>query len=350
MKSKAGDPIAMFNQKMEEEIRKMRRPTILVAGYTGAGKTSLIQAICGKNVVPDNRIGEGLPKTDSFDFYESNVVRFFDSKGLEAGENEKRFIEEAKQFVRSLQDNSNVDNHIHLVWYTVQGPGARVTSCDLRLIKEIFPNVLVLITKNDITRKNQRDAMEKVLIDGGIPQGKILSCAENDIESLTKVVQLSYDILPEAYRDAFQDAQMIDFGSKHNKAHAIIHGASVAAAAAGAVPIPISDALIITPIQFGMIASLALIYNEPQEALKVAFGPAIAEVVGVLAATSLSKLIPGLGSAINATVAAALTEALGWIVQSLLKERSIARIKGTPVPELRIDLGELRKAYERIKK
>src|SRR5437773_3319593 len=155
------DPEKDFAKEYEERRAHQKRPTILVAGYTGAGKTTLLQAICGKDVVPDSRVGAGLPQTQDYDFYESALIRFWDSKGLEPGDSEKGFIERTKGFVRKLQDDANVDNHLHLVWYTIQGRGARVTPCDLRLIKEIFPNVMVLLTKADITkRKQQKDMID----------------------------------------------------------------------------------------------------------------------------------------------------------------------------------------------
>ena len=42
------------------------KPVVLVCGKTGAGKTSLIQAVTGTDVVPDSAIGEsGRPETRS---------------------------------------------------------------------------------------------------------------------------------------------------------------------------------------------------------------------------------------------------------------------------------------------
>ena len=113
-----------FNSKYEEARQRFgKRPNILVCGYTGSGKSSLVKAILG-DVVPDSAIGDGAPKTMGYDCYENDLVRIWDSKGLELGETEASFTEETRRFVRSRQDDPNVDNHIHLVWYTIQGPGA----------------------------------------------------------------------------------------------------------------------------------------------------------------------------------------------------------------------------------
>jgi hypothetical protein len=37
------------------------------------------------------------------------------------------------------EDPTTDDSHIHLVWYCIQGCGARVTDTDKKLILDIFP-------------------------------------------------------------------------------------------------------------------------------------------------------------------------------------------------------------------
>lgn len=340
-----------FEKQVAEKLRDLKRPTILVAGYTGSGKTSLIQGICGKDVVPDDRIAAGLPKTTAFDFYENHLIRIYDSKGLEPGVGEETFTQEASRFVRKLQEEANVDNHVHLVWYTVQGSGARVTPCDLRLIGAIFPNVIVLITKNDITRAAQREAMTTVLTEGGVSADRILPCSDPDKHSLMAVVELSHELLPDAYRQAFVSAQIVSIDMKQTKAMVIISTAAAAAAAAGGLnPFPLSDAAFITPIQTGMIASLAVLYNEPKEAMKAAFMSLIAETVGTQAAASLTKLIPGLGQVMNATVAGGLTGAVGYIANMYLVSRLKARAAGETPPDFHFDLRIFKNAYDEWKK
>ena len=118
-----------FNNKYEEARQRFgKRLNILVCGYTGSGKSSLDKAILG-DVVPDSAIGDGAPKTMGYNCYENDLVKIWDSKGLELGETEEPFIGETRRFVRFRQDDPNVDNRIHLVWYTIQGPGTRVTDC-----------------------------------------------------------------------------------------------------------------------------------------------------------------------------------------------------------------------------
>ena len=104
------------------------------------------------------------------------------------------------------------------------------------------------------------------------------------------------------------------------KCHAAIHSATAASAAAGAIPIPMSDAIPITAAQIGMIIALGKIFNITlsQSAAKSIAGVTLTQQAGRAVASNLIKMIPGagtiVGGVIGASTAAALTEALGWIV------------------------------------
>lgn len=100
------------------------------------------------------------------------------------------------------------------------------------------------------------------------------------------------------------------------RCHIIIHSASAACGGVGAAPIPIADTAIITPIQIGMILSLAAVFGlkitkEFANSLLTGF---FASLVGRNIAKGLTFWIPFLGSAINATTSAGITEAIGWNV------------------------------------
>ena len=102
------------------------------------------------------------------------------------------------------------------------------------------------------------------------------------------------------------------------KCHAIIHTASVSAGAIGAglAQIPCSDNAIITPIQLAMAISLGHVFNVEmtESSAKAAVASASANLVGRAATQVLFGWIPIAGNIINAGTAAALTEAMGWML------------------------------------
>lgn len=102
------------------------------------------------------------------------------------------------------------------------------------------------------------------------------------------------------------------------KCNIIIHSASAACGGVGTglAQIPLSDTAVITPIQIGMIISLAAVFGlkitrEFANSLLTGFGASIA---GRAVSQVLVGWIPGLGNAINTATAAGITEAIGWSV------------------------------------
>jgi uncharacterized protein (DUF697 family)/ethanolamine utilization protein EutP (predicted NTPase) len=333
---------------IRQEEESIQRPTILVCGYTGSGKTTLIQKICGADIVPDDAIKHGEPGTQDYVPYENKLIKFWDSRGLEPGDGEDNFINMTQDFITELRRDSDVAKHIHLVWYCVQGSGARVTDTDIRLMKEIFPTaqVLCLITKKDAARGPQIPDMTKRIKITGINDRNIIPISDTDDKSLRQVVDRSLDLLPEAYQKAFVSAQVLNVEMKKKAAGAIIHSAGASALATGMIPIPGADAPILATIQTAMLGSLAVLYNIKSEALKTVIGPALAQVLGVATANSLIKLIPGLGNIVAGTVAASITEALGWLAQTYLEACALAKLQGDPIPEINIDLSTIFKGIK----
>lgn len=122
--------------------------------------------------------------------------------------------------------------------------------------------------------------------------------------------------LPEAYRQSLARTDHLteklkDLHQEH--AGPIILGYTSLAGTAGALPIPLLDLALLPAIQTRMVYHLARIYG--QELSAVRFMELAGSIgLGLLARTAVrqvAKLIPGVGSAAGATLAAASTFALG---------------------------------------
>ena len=193
-----------------------KKPNILICGYTGVGKTSIIQALLGEDLVPDNKIGhEANPMTQDYDRYENELIGIWDSKGLEPDKGENEFIERTKKYIRELQENKNVDEHIHIFWYVISAGIERITETDLKIIN-LFPkeSTLIIISKIDKDTRNKTvEAYKKKLIgEGNISEDKIIYTT--DIEGgkigIKELYENSLKIMPEAYKIAFEEAQRIN--------------------------------------------------------------------------------------------------------------------------------------------
>lgn len=121
------------------------------------------------------------------------------------------------------------------------------------------------------------------------------------------------------------------------KCHAIIHPASLGAGVVGAglAQLPGSDNAVLLPIQVSMLIGLGAVFNlDIKEAgakgLVLNYGASLA---GRAASQYIVGWIPGYGNVINATTAASLTEAMGWLAvedfyQRWLDDKSKGKLEG----------------------
>ena len=135
------------------------------------------------------------------------------------------------------------------------------------------------------------------------------------------------------------------------KCHVAIHSATVAAAAAGAIPITMSDAVPITAAQIGMIIALGKAFDITlsQAAAKSIASVALTQQAGRAVASGILKAIPGVGTIIGgmvgASTAAGLTEALGWIVADDFYRMS----QGKDPENIIENASELKSAFDGLK-
>ena len=146
------------------------------------------------------------------------------------------------------------------------------------------------------------------------------SFTHTPVFGLTSLLDVTYDVIPEAASKALTAAQMLDVERKKKEVATIINQAVVVAAGVGATPIPFADAALLVPNQVTMIARITAAYGLPpstSRALATAGSIVLtggATMAGRYAVTSLLKFVPGgavAGSAISAAVAGALTKAVG---------------------------------------
>lgn len=96
------------------------------------------------------------------------------------------------------------------------------------------------------------------------------------------------------------------------KCHTIIHTAAAASAAAGAIPIPIADAIPISAAQTSMVLALGKVFD--YKLLDSTARGLLSSVASSFIGRSIVKFIPIIGWGVSAAVAAGITEAIGWSI------------------------------------
>lgn len=307
-------------------------PVFWLFGKTQSGKTSLIRFLTGAE---DAVIGNGFrPCTKTsreypFPTADAPLLKFLDTRGLDEAGYDPRPDLEAFGSVA----------HVMIVTAKLRDLAQGNVRDALRAIRSEFPNrpvVLALTCLHEAYPQRQhpsypptsepeyvrlRDEQatqfeglhdEIVSIDLTHPDEGFVEPNYGGAELKSTLLRL----LPNAYRQSLANtaeltANLKDIHGRH--AGPIILGYASLAGTAGSLPIPFVDLVLLPGIQSRMVYHLAKIYG--QELTAVRFLELAGSIgIGLLAKTAarqLAKLIPGVGSAAGAALAAASTFALG---------------------------------------
>ena len=140
----------------------------------------------------------------------------------------------------------------------------------------------------------------------------------NEVEREWVLIDATNQIMPEGIRAGKEDVAKYNLNRKRAMAHSIVGTATTAAVVVGAVPIPLADAAILTPIEIAEVNSIARVYGIHKSDKSKAFMNTIVEVGTIStvarAAISAIKGIPGINiaaSVLNAVIAGSIAAALG---------------------------------------
>lgn len=324
-----------FQKHWRDAAEKVGRFNLAIFGKTGVGKSTLINTVFGSEVAATG-IGEPVTREEHLYLHDSGFLGLLDTRGLEIGVDTDQIITELGEYVARMR-RQPVKDQVHLAWYCVRASDRRFEETEAGFIRELhelgLPVLCVMTQVAKVGDNYHPDALalkwEIEALDLPIFEGRVhLTMAKPDEfaglgqHGLQELLDASFRGAPDAVASALTAAQKIDMRRKREQAMAITSGAATAAGAAGATPIPFSDAVLLVPIQIGMMAGIAVVYGIDMDKAAIASvaATASATTLGRSAATSLLKFVPGLGSVVggtvNAAVASGFTVAMGtaWSV------------------------------------
>ena len=319
----------------------MERGNVLVIGNSGVGKSTLINAVVGKEVAKTGWGTSGT--TDKLEIYEptSDEVPFrvIDTIGFVPNLiKQQSAVHAVKKWSKDCAKKGLEDNQINVIWFCVDGTRSKLFEEDLKALSraasmwESVP-VVVVITKSYAVPDREKN--KEMVYKAFAKQKKYASNLKDVIpvvaqiytlndtayappEGITQLIDVTNGLMPEGKKAAEKDLAKFILNRKRFLAQTIAATSTAGAAVVGAVPIPFPDAVLLTPIEVGEVNAIARVYGIGKNEQSKQFLNSIVEVgtVGAAAKALISalKAIPGINlaaSVINAVIAGVIVTALG---------------------------------------
>ncbi len=319
-----------------DRIRNLKTLNIIVAGKTGVGKSTLINAIFREKLA---ETGMGKPVTEHMrKLTKKNVpIAVYDTRGFELGRDVQAEVRrEIVDAIRKGLATQDINKAIHCIWYCINTASNRVEPEEIQWLKELskenrVTQVPVIIVLTQSFSRKKADELRRILLNENLDVVQIIPVLAQDYEIDDDYVAKSYgmdvlikvmgEALPEELIDTLQNVQIASIEEKKRRAQAAVATASVAAAGEGAAPVPFSDCAMLIPTQLGMIATITVIFGFDVNKsiitalLSATLGSGGATLLGKVFVSNLLKVIPGIGTigggAISAAAAGVITAALG---------------------------------------
>lgn len=262
---------------MQEGEREFPPANIIVAGITGAGKSTLVNAVFGEELAVT---GIGKPQTDKPQTYQSDNVpiRIWDTVGFEMSEDGKRTAETLNaisEIIASKSGSKDSFDRIHAIWYCINASAHRLQSTEADFIAKLtgigVPFIIVMTQcfgddDDEFEKQIQSILTEKGI--EGLPIIQVLAKPKRfksgnteSCKGLEELVNLTVEKMPEYLKASFIAAQRVSKLEKHTAAvEAII--AKVRQAEGGFwEKIPLARVIAANSHITHLLLSISIIYN-----------------------------------------------------------------------------------------
>ena len=352
------------------------RINVLLLGNSGCGKSTLINAFLGREAA---ETGSGKAVTKNIGVYESDDLpfRMIDTVGYEYGLfRQYKIKKDLAKFSSDGVKNREADKLIHVIWYCIDATSKRVDQNALNYIRSVTASwrdvpVIFVITKSYSWKEMEecRKMTEEAVLTYNAKHRRnpinvqdILCVVAKEFvisdsiivpaRGLEELMRRTNELAPKAKQMAAASIERIDRRLKWDKANNIIGTSTAAAAAIGALPLPVPDAASLCTLQLNMIKRLSRTYELENEAASKEISKVIMQIgATTIAGKALVKALkarPGVNlaaSVADAAAAGTITFLLGETA-AIVMERFYT---GEWTPDM-IDMDdEIRKVFEDLR-
>lgn len=237
-----------FSQQVEDLERDLSErldnddlpvANIMVAGITGAGKSTLINAVFGSEMAAT---GKGKPVTPHIAEYEKGDmhIHIWDTVGLELDpEKTRESIKSIKATIAAKAESNDLYDRVHAIWYCINYGCNKYQGAELEFIKELYsigvPFIIVLTqcSGDEDEANNFENEIKKINASMGMDDIQIVQVLAQPVKyrgipkplpafGLEDLVNVTLQLLPSFIRRGFIAAQRVSQKEKRSECEDII--------------------------------------------------------------------------------------------------------------------------------
>ena len=312
---------------------------VLVIGNSGVGKSTLINAVLGKDVA---KTGWGTTGTTcKLEIYKSENIPFqvIDTIGFEPSFLKKyKAISAVKKWSKESAGKDGTNKDINVIWFCIDGTSRKLFEDSIKSLSSatsMWKSVPVIVVITKSYSVPERSENIEMVQNAFVNQEKYANNLKKIIpvvaetymlnetsfvapEGLSELIDATNELMPEGLKAAENDIADFKLSRKRILAQGVVGTAVTVGTVVGAVPIPFADALILSPLEVAEVNAIAKVYGIKNDEDSKRFLNSIVEIgtVSLVARATISglKMIPGLNigtSVLNAVIAAFFVAAVG---------------------------------------
>lgn len=277
------DVLRILEESVSNELEKLGKFNLIVLGDSGAGKTTLINAVFGVQL-GETGIGNAVTQEVRLCHrHQDDPLRIYDTPGFELGGGSvDEVVKTLSKLVKEKKGGPPAER-IHAVWFVVNSRTARFLDGHASVIEALdglgLPVFVVLTRVAKLGEEIEPEALQlaesirarelhlagqgQVFLVNSQPLAQFGGASPLPVHGLDELITHTIECIPAVAQAAAASTQRVKLALQRQRARKIVLWAQTLAAGAAAIPIPLADLAGVTSIQATMIARISATYGMP---------------------------------------------------------------------------------------